>query len=208
MKLAALIPAEVPVALGSVEGSDGYAAAGYVTWHSPRSSADAGWAHVLATAGGAGLLRRWSKPVVSDEPIGAAEQFVPGRRDNEPSRFGAAAALTRAAGMAATFHYEGGLQGRIPAGKELECLTAWSAGLDAIPLQEGKQFLDAAATKQQLADAAGARGMFARAGDNQATLVIVDPPAAVKVEWKQGWQEVSRQTVAGVIVIRAVRSSA
>ena len=48
--LADLVPAQVPVALGSIEGGDGYAAAGrYATWHSPRSNAADGWGHVLGS---------------------------------------------------------------------------------------------------------------------------------------------------------------
>ena len=61
------------------------------------------------------------RPIVSDEPIGAGP-LRSGRRDDAPARF-RAAMLTRLAGLGATFHYEGGLQAKVPQGRELECST-------------------------------------------------------------------------------------
>ena len=201
--LADLVPVEVPVALGAIEGGDGYAAAGrYATWHSPRSNAADGWGHVLALAEGAALIARWQKPVVSDEPIGAAEQLVPGRRDNDPRRFAAAAALTRIAGLGATFHYEGGLQAHIPAGKELECFQAWSAALDAVAgLPAGGRFL-VGAELASIAGLGGARAVFGRLYDKEAWVVLIDP-AEPRIEWKEPWREASRVALPGVVVARA-----
>ena len=119
-----LVPAEVPVALGSVEYHDGFAAGTYVTWHSPRGS---DW--VRRVEEGAALLKKFKKPVINDEPIGAADAVVPGRRDNDPARFRAAARAMRRAGLGATFHYDGGIQTRLPTKVETACLDAWLAGL-------------------------------------------------------------------------------
>jgi hypothetical protein len=63
--------------------------------------------------------------------MGAADRAVPGRRDNIPTHFRDAAIATRRAGLGATFHYEGGLQARLPSATELACLDAWLAGLSA-----------------------------------------------------------------------------
>ena len=201
--LADVVPAQVPVALGSIEGAEGYAAGGrYATWHSPRSNAGEGWGHVLELAGGAGLVTRWQKPVISDEPVGAADTLVPGRRDNEPARFAAAAALTRIAGLEATFHYEGGLQARIPAGKELECFEAWSRGLDAVAsLPAGGRFVSSADVAS-IADVAGSRAVFARLYDKELWVVLVDP-GEVRIAWKAPWREGSRVALPGVLVVRA-----
>jgi hypothetical protein len=202
--LAELVPVQVPVALGSIEGGDGYAAAGrYATWHAPRSNQHDGWGHVLALADGAALLSKWQKPVISDEPIGAADQYVAGRRDNEPRRFAAAAALTRTAGLGATFHYEAGLQARIPSGGELECFQAWAAGLDAVAgLPAGGRFV----TGSELAPVAaitGARAVFGRQYDREVWVVLIDPGES-RIEWKAPWRETSRVTLPGVVVARAV----
>lgn len=126
--LAKLIPAGVPVSLGSVETGDAFAAGSYVTWHAPRSGSG-GWPAQIAR--GAALVRRFKKPVINDEPMGAADRAVPGRRDNVPAHFRDAAISTRRAGLGATFHYEGGLQARLPSATELACLGAWLAGLSA-----------------------------------------------------------------------------
>lgn len=123
-QLTRALPKGVPVSLGSVEEHDGYGAGDYVTWHAPR-----GGDQVLTLAHGAALIRQFKKPVISDEPIGAADVAVPGRRDNSPERFRAAARETKRAGMGATFHYEGGLQAKLPSKIELDCLNAWLGGL-------------------------------------------------------------------------------
>jgi hypothetical protein len=126
--LATLVPAGVPVSLGSVERGDGFAAGTYLTWHAPRSG-PGGWPAQIAS--GAALMKRFKKPVVNDEPMGAADKAISGRRDSDPARFRQAAAATRRAGLGATFHYEGGLHARKPTAIEMACLDAWLAGLSA-----------------------------------------------------------------------------
>ena len=124
--LAGLVPPGVPVALGAVDMGEGFAAGTYVTWHAPRTAA---WPAEIAH--GAALVKKFRKPVVSDEPIGAGETADAGRRDNVPEHFREAAVAGRKAGIGATFHYEGGLHAKLPTAKELACLDAWLAGLDA-----------------------------------------------------------------------------
>jgi hypothetical protein len=121
-----LVPPHIPLSLGSVEWGDGFAEGRYVTWHAPRT---ANWHEEIAK--GAELVRRFGKPVVSDEPIGAADRPEPGRRDNDPVRFRAAGAAHRRAGIGATFHYDGGIQTRLPTAIETACLDAWLDGLSA-----------------------------------------------------------------------------
>jgi hypothetical protein len=111
-RLADLLPEPLVVALGSFEYGEGYAAGDYATTHVPRG--DREWDHVYEIAAGSDRVAQLKKPVVSDEPIGAGPEYDPGRRDNDPSRFAAAAALTRLVGMAATFHYEGACTRRSP----------------------------------------------------------------------------------------------
>lgn len=132
-RLGGLVPPAVPVALGSVERGDGFAGRDYLTWHVPRESRPDGWGHVLEIAKGAELLEKWKRPLVSDEPIGAGPRLEPGRRDDSPARFRAAALLTRLTGLGATFHYDGGIQTTIPAGTELACLDAWLEAWTLLP---------------------------------------------------------------------------
>ncbi len=125
--LAQLAPPGVPVSLGSIENGDGFGAGSYVTWHAPRGR---DWPQQMGQQGSA-LLGKFRKPVISDEPIGAGDQAVGGRRDNVPAHFKQAAAAAARAGIGATFHYEGGLQARLPSQTEQACLDAWLAGLSA-----------------------------------------------------------------------------
>ncbi|HEX5475554.1 MAG TPA: hypothetical protein VFX12_12920 [Vicinamibacterales bacterium] len=120
----ALVASDVPVSLGSVERDAAFGAGDYVTWHPPRT---ADW--VARLEDGRGLLERFRKPVVVDEPMGAADAGVRGRRDADPEHFRAAARICRRLGLAATFHYENGLQAARPTPRETACLNAWLAGL-------------------------------------------------------------------------------
>lgn len=124
--LATLVPAGVPFALGAEGAGEGFHTGTYVTWHAPRSGPK-GWPAEIAR--GAQLIRQFRKPVIDDEPIGAADKAIPGRRDNDPRRFRDAARASKRAGLGATFHYEGGLQARPPSKIEAACLDAWLAGL-------------------------------------------------------------------------------
>ncbi len=135
-RLAALVPEEVVLAYGSGrtidDSPEGESGGGdYVTVHMPRGGAP--WEHVTALASGAALVASYARPVVSDEPIGAARVAARGRRDNAPERFRAAALVTRMTGMHATFHYEGGLQARIPEGPELASFEAWREAWTLLP---------------------------------------------------------------------------
>ncbi|OFW08528.1 MAG: hypothetical protein A3H96_15175 [Acidobacteria bacterium RIFCSPLOWO2_02_FULL_67_36] len=156
----------VPVALGADEG-EGFAAGDYVTWHVPRDVRFDGWGHVLEIARGAEMLRRWKKPLVSDEPIGAGPIYDAGRRDTDPARFRAAGLLTRLAGLGATFHYEAGLHARVPTGRELECFNAWNEAWTVLP------------------DDIETSGVFHRAGDGGAAVASFDSGAALAVFERQ-----------------------
>ncbi|HTI37001.1 MAG TPA: hypothetical protein VL484_05520 [Vicinamibacterales bacterium] len=123
-RLRGAIPSTVPVSLGTLDDRGELAAGDYVTWHSPR---DSNWPERMRE--GVGLVRRYGKPVIADEPMGAADDAVPGRRDNVPEHFAMAARLAAESGVGTTFHYEGGLQARLPTSTEMTCLKAWMAAL-------------------------------------------------------------------------------
>ena len=199
-RLASLLPGEVIVAYGSAEYDQGYAAGDYATFHFPREPE---WGHVLALAEGAAMIERLEKPLINDEPIGAAAEYIAGRRDNAPERFGAAAALTRLTGMGGTFHYEGGLQSRIPEGLEEATLDAWLQGL-TVPVISGGEFLSGAAVGE-LAEVSGARAFFARRSPTEAAVLLVDPAQGASVAWRAGWKEARRHALSGALLITATR---
>lgn len=198
-RLADAVPQELVVALGSLEYGAGFAAADYATTHVPRGEKD--WDHVLAIAERADWVAKLQKPVVSDEPIGAGPEYQPGRRDNDPARFAAAAALTRAVGMEATFHYEGGLHARIPSAREADCLQAWRSGLELMAgVSLDGQFLVGERTRA-VARVDGPRATFARISAEHAVLLLIDPPPSTTVQWADGWKELRRRGSPGVELI-------
>jgi hypothetical protein len=195
-----------------VEGGDGFGAGDYVTWHVPRETDHDGWGYVLAIADGADLLRRFRKPVVSDEPIGAGRQLEPGRRDDNPDRFRAAALLTRLAGIGSTFHYGAGLHTRIPEGAELACFDAWNEAWTLLPdgIEHRGAFHkagDAGAAVQGF-DRQTALAVFERQDGDRAWVLVVRPAKNPTVGWAPGWSATATKPLGGVLLIEAARSRA
>jgi hypothetical protein len=208
-RLAALVPPGVPVAYGSAEEDPAFAGGHFATMHFPRSDRASGWGHVLALAQGATLVREWRKPVVSDEPIGAAEQSIPGRRDNVAARFRAAALLTRLAGLGGTFHYEGGLQARIPTARERACFDAWNSAWTLLPRDveaRGAFYAagepDAAVTSYVRERAAG---VFARQSERTAWVLAIDVRGDPLLKWSAGWKPVLVRRLEGIWLVTAQR---
>jgi hypothetical protein len=203
--LAGLVPAGVPVALGSAEEDAAYAAGTYATWHSPRGTGEDGWQHVMQLQEGARLLASWQKPVISDEPIGAHAELIAGRRDNAAPRFAAMGALTRLIGLGATFHYEEGLQGRLPTGPALEAFRAWRGGLDLLDeLPDGGRFL-AGPELESRAAVKNVRGAFGREYDDELWVLVVEPSSAASVVLGSGWKADAPRELPGVRVMRGRR---
>jgi hypothetical protein len=209
-RLRTRVPDTVPVALGSIERGDGFAAGDYVTWHVPRLTSHEGWGHVLAIADGVTMARQFKKPLVSDEPIGAGPRFEPGRRDDSPARFRAAALLTRLAGLGATFHYDGGLQAKIPAGRELECFNAWNEAWSLLPagLERAGVFRRAGDPGAAVTSYAGERalGVFERQTGNIARVIVIDPRPGFSASWSAGWRVTRTYRLQGAWIIFARRA--
>src|SRR6266542_2144721 len=208
--LRARVPAAVPVALGSVEWGEGFAEANYVTWHVPRLTSHEGWGHVLAIADGDALARRWKKPLVSDEPIGAGAKFEPGRRDDVPARFRAAALLTRLAGLGATFHYEGGLQAAIPTGRELECFNSWNAAWSLLPADVERAGVfrragDEGAAVPSFSQDRALAGVERQIG-NTVWVLVLNPQAGFSATWATGWNVERVRRLEGAWIITARRA--
>jgi len=207
--VAARIPEDVPVAWGSIETDERFSGGDYVTWHVPRETRPDGWGHVLAVAHGAAFVRAFGKPVVNDEPIGAGPRDEPGRRDSRPARFRAAALLTRLTGMGATFHYEGGLQAKIPEGAELACLAAWREAWTLLPADVESQGTFATAGTAgavvQDFDRKAVYAVFERANDTRGWILAIGAgEPAVKLT--SGWAVSETKAFEGLRLISVARS--
>lgn len=208
LALAARVPADVPIALGSVEADESFARGDYATWHAPRDNKFEGWGHVLAVAEGAELVRKFKKPVVSDEPIGAGPKYEPGRRDDLPARFRAAALLTRLAGLGATFHYDSGLQAKVPEGRELDCFNAWNEAWTLLPADVESQGTFAASGGQgtvvQDFDRKAAFGVFERVAGNRGWVLAVGA-AEPGLKLAAGWSVAEPKAFEGARLIVIAR---
>jgi hypothetical protein len=205
-RLAATLPREVPMSLGSVEYDQRFAGGSYVTWHAPRRP---GWEHALIVAGGAELIQRFRKPVVSDEPIGAGDRLEQGRRDNAPERFRTLALVSRLAGLGATFHYNGGIQAARPSVTELACLDAWADGLDTVPRDAGTAgtFRRANATDPIVAfDSGQVAAVFVRATDTSAWVLGVGVQGHPQLRARAPWRQLTLKQWPGVQLIQARRN--
>jgi hypothetical protein len=164
---------------------------------------------VLAVAQGAELVQKWKKPVVSDEPIGAGPKYEPGRRDDAPARFRAAALLTRLAGLGATFHYHGGVRATIPEGRELECFNAWNEAWVLLPAGIESQGTFAVSGNPRAValdfDRKAAFGVFERISGDRGWVLVVGPgEPAVKLA--SGWKVVDTKTFEGARLLNVSRS--
>jgi hypothetical protein len=205
-RLAASLPPHVPVSLGSVEYDQKFAAGSYVTWHAPRRP---GWDHVIIVAGGADLVARFKKPVVSDEPIGAGDRLERGRRDNAPERFRALALVSRLAGLGATFHYNGGIQAALPTTTELACLDAWIDGMDTLPRDAGitGTFRRADPADPIVTfDPGQVAAVFVRATDTSARVLGIGVQAHAQLRARGPWRQLSVKRWPGVHLIEAGRA--
>ena len=102
------IPLDVPVSWGSTHSqADGQVIVGgdYITVHSDRGSSPDNNGQAMAA-----LQARFGRPVIDDEPLGLAEQEIPGKRTNDPdyaTQLGHAIVDHELGG--GTFHCEAGM---------------------------------------------------------------------------------------------------
>ena len=147
--------------------------------------------------------------MISDEPIGAGSAFEPGRRDDSPDRFRAAAVLTRLAGLGATFHYENGLQASIPTGRELECFNAWNEAWSLLPsdIERTGTFKrtgdEGAAVTGYSSDKA--LGVFERQRGSLVWVAVINPREGFAMRWGTGWNPQQTRRLAGVWLMSARR---
>ena len=208
-RLAALIPRGVPVSLGSAEEDHGYAGAGYATYHFPRSGGSTPWGHVVRLADGAAFVTKWKKPVVSDEPIGAGPVSIPGRRDNDPDRFRAAALLTRMAGLGATFHYEQGLQARIPTGSNCAASTHGTrrghcCRTTSRPVGDFHAAGETGAAVGAF-DHGAASAVFERQRAGTAYVLVLNAPKPPTLTWNKGWRSSRSKQLGAAWLLTATR---
>jgi hypothetical protein len=207
--LRARLPDDISVSLGSVHGGDlrvgRYGGGDFVTVHPSRSGTV--WRHVSRTAALASLAGQVGRPVINDEPIGADERPVRGRRSNDPSVFFGLGLLARMSGVATTFHCEDCLRARRPGPTQDACAAAFIDGVRLLP--EGGRFSLAppAGTGGMLSGTAvaGVEAIHAATDASGEWRVVVALGAAEKtaLPWAKGWGGELLARRPGVAVFRA-----
>jgi hypothetical protein len=141
-ELRALIPASIPVSMGcwGDDTRDAYPGGDYSTVHLDRGRET--WAEVARIK----HLFEWPtrRFVVDDEPNGAGEVDIAGKRSANPARFFAQGVLDRLGDLGSTFHFDLGVPARVPdsASVQQACARAYIAGATFIDGDDTFRFVN------------------------------------------------------------------
>ncbi len=130
------------------------------------------------------------KPVINDEPIGAAEEDIAGRRMSDPQVFFTFGALGRLVGVGSTFHFEDGLHARLPGPRQQSCAGAFIQGTHIMPEEATPTFKNAgwADSPVKSADFTKVVRAYSAIGGTAGWTVLVGLSGDPHVEWQNGWR--------------------
>jgi hypothetical protein len=133
-------------------------------------------------------------PVVSDEPMGAAEANEPGRRSNVADDFYWFAATSQLLGAGGTFHSEAGLTASEPGPAQAAAEQAFFAGLSSVApaAQLGLYTRGGLASVPLTHDDAKALRTFCSIQGGTADCVVIRPSADWAAQAVNGWRIVSQ----------------
>jgi hypothetical protein len=134
---------QLPFALGAAQDDESVEMGGgsYVTAHLDRGRDK--WNQVRRVRELAVLGDTTRKPVLNNEPIGAAEVSQGGRRESDPAFFFCMGALNRIFEVGGVFHSEAGLNGTLPGPVQQACADAFVEGSRIVPVEDRLVFKNA-----------------------------------------------------------------
>jgi hypothetical protein len=138
--------------------------------------------HVRALAAIAG---RTNRPVINNEPIGAAETTRPGRRESDPRFFFALGALSRLFELGVVFHSEDGLHGRRLGANQRRCAEAFIAGFRSIRTEARLSMAELATSP--IVRVRGASHVFTATDGERWWAVLLDATSPV-LTLRAGWR--------------------
>lgn len=166
--LRSLIPNTVPVSLGSncCGQSDEkviYDGGDYVTVHADRSRPT--WDRTRHMREQEVISNQSGRFVVDDEPMGAAEEDIAGKRSANPHEFFGRGVLSRVFNVGATFHCEACLHAAVPGAGQSESAASFVVGTRIVPDDVRLRFENASWTTSPVKSA-----HFGSFGENNATV--------------------------------------
>lgn len=169
----------------------------YAGFHAPR---DAEWPRKAHNA--KDIADYLGRPVINDEPMGAAEAAIPGSRSDVPNDFYYFAATGMLLAGGGTFHSSNGVQSQIWQPTTRLCAQSFYGGLNAIPLD----ITTGTYTRGPLSDCpiqhtdALALRTYARYNATTAVCVVVRPAAGWVAIAQGGWTIDSQTGPSGCVV--------
>lgn len=168
----------------------------YATLHTPR---DGEWMRKSKNA--LEIADIISRPAICDEPMGADEVDVPGRRSNNPDDFYYYAAVASLFANGATFHSTAGINSDIFPPVTRTCAQSFYAAIDVIPdnVKEGRYTRGGLPDLPIIDDGSGAMRSYCRYTDHNACVVRVKPTSANTAT--NGWAIASEHGPNNCVVI-------
>jgi hypothetical protein len=112
--------------------------------------------------------------------------------------------------MGATFHYEAGLQARVPEGRELESFNAWNEAWTLLPetIERDGTFVANAGAGRVVAayDREKIAGVFERNSDTSGWVLVIGDEAA-PVTLTDGWKIAATKRIEGGRLLAITRSA-
>ena len=131
------------------------------------------------------------RPVLNNEPIGAAEVNQPGRRLNDPSIFFCMGALNRIFEVGGVFHSQSGLDATQLGLVQTSCAAEFIRGFSAIDTQDRLLFQNAGWSTSPVRSANFDQTVvraYSGITGNRGWMVLVGLRGDPRVEYQNGWR--------------------
>jgi hypothetical protein len=185
------VPGNLLVAWGAADEdtSDEMSGGSYVVVHLARAGER--WSRVANMRELASLSQQLGKPVIDNEPIGAAEAEARDRRDASPAAFFAQGALSRILEVGSTFHCEDCLLARVPGLKQEQAAVAFIEGTQIIPDDVTVTYRPAHTVGSPVSGAVKGQAderLFPAVAGSRAWVVVLGGTGETAITWTAGWR--------------------
>ena len=167
------------------EGAWPVPAADFITVHLDRGRPF--WRQLAGVRGLARISEHTRKPVMNNEPIGAAEAGQSGRREADPRFFFALGALSRLLELGVVFHSEDGLNGRQLGPNQRRCAEGFIAGFRSIQTDARLSSAEPGSAGSAVAKVSGSAHAFCATDGARWWIILLDVSRKPVVTGRPGW---------------------